>query len=78
MDTAERYAITMPGPPGAHRPPEIVVVHATGDRTSDGVPIYADDTGTFRVEIQASVARPLDAATKGLGEHTCLQATPLP
>ncbi|GAA2974326.1 MULTISPECIES: DUF6296 family protein [unclassified Kitasatospora] len=76
MDTSERYAITMPGPPGAQRPPEIVVVHATGDRTSDGIPIYADDTGTFRVEIQAGTARPLDAAT-GPGRHTCLHATPL-
>ncbi|MFD9692519.1 DUF6296 family protein [Kitasatospora sp. NPDC059146] len=77
MDIAERYAVTLPGPPGAHRPPEVVVVHATGELSAAGAPIYADDTGTFRVEVQAGVAKPL-AAAPGPSRHTCLHATALP
>ncbi|ARF83310.1 hypothetical protein HS99_0018465 [Kitasatospora aureofaciens] len=77
MNMPARYAITLPGTPGGHAPPEVVVVHATGERTADGAPVYADEAGTFRVEIRAGAARPLDAAP-GAGRHTCLHATALP
>ncbi|MFF3006765.1 DUF6296 family protein [Kitasatospora sp. NPDC057940] len=76
MNITERYAVTLPGPPGAHRPPEVVVVHATGELTADGIPIYADDAGTFQVEIQGEVAKLLGAVS-GPGHHTCLYATRL-
>ncbi|MFJ9448235.1 DUF6296 family protein [Kitasatospora sp. NPDC101235] len=77
MDTPVRYAVTLPGAPGGHAPPEVVVVHATGEWTAGGAPVYADEAGTLRVEIRADVARPLDAVP-GAGRHTCLHATPLP
>ncbi|MFD0278948.1 DUF6296 family protein [Kitasatospora sp. NPDC127111] len=77
MDTPRRYAVTLPGAPGGHAPPEVVVVHATGETSADGVPVYADAEGTFRVEISGEVARPL-AVASGPGRHTCLHAVPLP
>ncbi|MFE5586107.1 DUF6296 family protein [Kitasatospora sp. NPDC056531] len=77
MDTPQRYAVTLPGTPGGHAPPEVVIVHATGERSADGAPVYADAAGTFRVEIRAGVALPLDAAPEA-GRHTCLHATALP
>ncbi|MGW4895690.1 DUF6296 family protein [Kitasatospora sp. NPDC004240] len=72
-----RYAVTLPGTPGAHAPPEVVIVHATGETTADGQPVFEDADGTFRVEITQGVARPL-AAPPGPGRHTCLHAVPLP
>ncbi|MGW2250227.1 DUF6296 family protein [Kitasatospora sp. NPDC001660] len=77
MGLPQRYAVTLPGTPGGHAPPEVVVVHATGETTADGVPVYADADSVFLVEIQDDVARPLDAVS-GPGRHTCLHATPLP
>lgn len=76
MDTPSRYAVTLPGTPGTHGPTEVVIVHATGEHTADGAPVYADTAGTFRVEITAGIARPL-AEPAGSGRHTCLVATPL-
>ncbi|MQS15943.1 hypothetical protein F7Q99_27730 [Streptomyces kaniharaensis] len=43
MDTPRRYAITLPRPPGAHPPPEIVIVYAAGETTTDGTPVYTDE-----------------------------------
>jgi hypothetical protein len=77
MDPLPRYAITLPGPPGTHRPPEVVVVHPTGETTADGSTVYADASGTFRVEITGEAARPL-CPPPGAGRRTCLHATPLP
>ncbi|GAA2263113.1 MULTISPECIES: DUF6296 family protein [Kitasatospora] len=77
MDRPQRYAVTLPGPPGRHGPPEIVVVHLTGAYTAAGEPVYADDTGAFRVAIEGEVARPL-TALPGPGRHACLHAVPLP
>ncbi|MFD8708180.1 DUF6296 family protein [Kitasatospora sp. NPDC059648] len=39
--------------------------------------MFADATGTFRVESADDIARPL-AASAGPGQHTCLHAQPLP
>lgn len=77
MDTPLRYAVTLPGEPGRHCPPEVVVVHATTEVTANGAPMYADAAGTFRVEIVGETARPL-AEPVGQGRHTCLHAVPLP
>ncbi|WP_431676186.1 DUF6296 family protein [Kitasatospora sp. KL5] len=77
MDIPSRYAVTLPGVPGRHGPPEVVVVRATGEVTMQGEPVYADEAGTFRVEITGEVARPL-AEPAGPGRHTCLHAVPLP
>ncbi|WP_354644782.1 DUF6296 family protein, partial [Kitasatospora camelliae] len=44
-----RFAVTLPRTPGRHAPPEVVIVHATGERAADGTPVYADSHGTFRV-----------------------------
>lgn len=76
MDVSSRYAVTLPGVPGRHGPPEVAVVHATGEVTAAG-PVYADAAGTFRVEIIGDVARPL-AEPDGSTQHTCLHAVPLP
>ncbi|MFF2548847.1 DUF6296 family protein [Kitasatospora sp. NPDC058063] len=77
MDTTSRYAITLPGPPGSHGPPEVVLVQPTGEVTAEGRPVYADATGSLRVEIIGDIARPLTAGP-GPGRHTCLHATALP
>ncbi|AUG76868.1 hypothetical protein CFP65_2005 [Kitasatospora sp. MMS16-BH015] len=76
MSNPSRYAVTLPGVPGTHAPPEVVIVHATGEMTANG-PVYADPPGTFRVEIAGETARPL-AEPSGPGQHTCLHAVPLP
>ncbi|MFD4658805.1 DUF6296 family protein [Kitasatospora sp. NPDC058444] len=62
---------------GCQAPPEVIVVHATGETTRDGQPVFADAAGTFRVEIVADIARPL-ATIAGPGCHTILRALPLP
>lgn len=77
MNAPSRYAVTLPGVPGRHGPPEVVIVHATGTVTADGTPVYADEAGTFQVEIIGAMARPL-AEPAGPGQHTCLHAQPLP
>ncbi|PYC76640.1 hypothetical protein C7C46_21930 [Streptomyces tateyamensis] len=77
MESPRRYAVTLPGPPGRHVPPEVVVVHLTGEFTTAGEPVYADEAGAFRVAVAGEAARPL-TALPGPGRHTCLHAVPLP
>ncbi|MFI6449678.1 DUF6296 family protein [Kitasatospora sp. NPDC050543] len=77
MDRSRRYAVTLPGPLAGHGPPEVVIVHPTGELTAAGAPVYADEAGAFRVEIEGEAARPLTALS-GPGRHTCLHAVPLP
>ncbi|MFB8201686.1 DUF6296 family protein [Kitasatospora purpeofusca] len=76
-DPPPRYAVTLPGTPGRHAPPEVVIVHATGGRTADGTPVYADSRGTLRVAIIGTTARLL-SEPHGPIRHTCLHATPMP
>ncbi|MEV8099496.1 DUF6296 family protein [Kitasatospora sp. NPDC085879] len=71
-----RVAVTLPGTPGRHAPPEVVIVHATGERAADGTPVYADSRGTFRVAIVGTTARLLSEPGPP-GRHTCLHASPL-
>ncbi|MFJ8623742.1 DUF6296 family protein [Kitasatospora sp. NPDC093550] len=77
MDRPQRYAVTLPAPPGRHRPPEVVVVHPTGTYTAAGAPVYADEAGAFRVAIEGEAARPL-TALPGPVRHPCLHAVRLP
>ncbi|MEU9048303.1 MULTISPECIES: DUF6296 family protein [unclassified Kitasatospora] len=77
MDTPSRYEITLPGTPGCHAPPRIIVAHATGERTRNGEAVYADAAGTLRVTVTHGVAEPVDIPTSP-GQHTCLHAHPLP
>ncbi|KIQ64654.1 hypothetical protein TR51_10565 [Kitasatospora griseola] len=77
MDRPSRYAVTLPGRPGRHGPPQVVVVRLTGEVTADGLAVYADESGTFRVEIDGEAARPLTGGTES-GECTCLHAVALP
>ncbi|PYC87606.1 hypothetical protein C7C46_03525 [Streptomyces tateyamensis] len=72
-----RYAITLPGPTGAHGPPEVVLVHATGETTEEGLPVYAEEGGRLRVEIRGGVAQPVDVDPEER-RHTSWVATPMP
>ncbi|TYC76378.1 DUF6296 family protein [Streptomyces sp. CB01881] len=77
MAPIERYAVTIPGTPGAHAPPRVVVVHFTHTTGADGRPVYADESGTFRVYVSAGVAEPL-ADPPGGRSMQCLHAVPVP
>ncbi|MFB7909895.1 DUF6296 family protein [Kitasatospora sp. NPDC056076] len=82
MALYRRYGITLPGTTGRHGPPTVLVVHLTGDVTAEGRPVYADESGDFRVQISDDfVAQPLadrDCPTGGGGQEQCLHAEPLP
>ncbi|WP_035844556.1 DUF6296 family protein [Kitasatospora azatica] len=76
MDPVRRYAVSLPGPVGGHRPVTVVVVRWTPGSV-DGNSVYTDDSGEFRVTIDAAgVARLLDADTGH--QHQCLHAVPRP
>ncbi|WP_035796804.1 DUF6296 family protein [Kitasatospora mediocidica] len=78
MTVIERYAITLPGTPGAHAPPRVVTVLLSDRVGVDGRPVYVDETGEFLVQIGADgVAEPL-ADDPGPCVTKCLHAVPLP
>ncbi|MGW7442002.1 DUF6296 family protein [Kitasatospora sp. NPDC054795] len=81
MAPIRRYGITLPGTPGRHGPPTVLVVHLTGDLTAEGLPVYADESGAFRVQIgDDHVAQPLpgaDCPGGGARQWQCLHAEPL-
>jgi hypothetical protein len=80
MLAMSRYAVTVPGPPGGHAPPELIVVHLTAEVGVDGEPVYADSSGRYRFHISGQVARLIPGAAKGAKGrmcHRCLQAQPL-
>ncbi|MFI5533990.1 DUF6296 family protein [Kitasatospora sp. NPDC051853] len=74
MDAPTRYVITLPGLTGSHRPQEAVIVHATGETSEWGRPVFA--AGALRVDIAGGIAHVL-ATGAGPTGHTCLPATPL-
>ncbi|MGE7439729.1 DUF6296 family protein [Kitasatospora sp. NPDC001175] len=82
MTAVRRYGITLPGAPGSHGPPTVIVVYLTSDLTADGRPVYADDSGAFRVQItDEDVAQPLAdtvSSSGGRGQEQCLHAEALP
>jgi hypothetical protein len=76
VDRVQRYAVSLPGPVGGHRPATVVVVHWTPGSV-DGNSVYEDETGAFQVSISADgVASRLDADDGH--QHCCLHAVPLP
>ncbi|MFE0459861.1 DUF6296 family protein [Kitasatospora sp. NPDC058965] len=76
MDAARRYAVSLPGQVGSHRPTTVVIVRWT-PQTAAGRPVYTDETGEFRVTIDADgVAALLDADAGH--QHQCLHSVPLP
>lgn len=75
--TADRYAVTLPGGPGGpHTPPTVLTVHRTELHGPGDLPVYADASGRFRVQIAGDIARPL-LGTQCFG-HKLLHAVPLP
>ncbi|MEV4557973.1 DUF6296 family protein [Kitasatospora sp. NPDC049285] len=77
MTPVERYAVTIPGAPGGHAPPRVVVVHHLRTTGPDGRPVYADESGTLVVYVSGGVAEPVGAPS-GMTAHPCLQAHPVP
>ncbi|MCX4744531.1 DUF6296 family protein [Kitasatospora sp. NBC_01287] len=75
MEPVQRYAISMPGPVGGHRPATVVVVHWT-PKTVGGSAVYTDDAGDFKVSIDAGGVASLLNADEG-HQHQCLHAVPL-
>ncbi|WP_329571464.1 DUF6296 family protein [Kitasatospora sp. NBC_01266] len=75
MEPVQRYAISLPGRVGGHRPATVVVVHWT-PRSVGGNAIYTNASGDFRVTIGDGVASLLDADEGH--QHQCLHAVPLP
>ncbi|MEU9040675.1 MULTISPECIES: DUF6296 family protein [unclassified Kitasatospora] len=71
------YAVTLPGPIGAHAPPAVVVVHETHAVGPDGGLVWESADGGLRVEITGEVATVL-AAPGVDSRHPCLPAVPLP
>ncbi|MFJ7280169.1 DUF6296 family protein [Kitasatospora sp. NPDC098663] len=82
MAAIRRYGITLPGAPGHHGPPTVRVVTLTGELSAEGLPVYADDSGGFRVQIgDDHIAQPLGGADCPAGagnQQQCLHAEPLP
>ncbi|MGW2367552.1 DUF6296 family protein [Streptomyces sp. NPDC001667] len=72
-----RYALTLPGPPGGHAPPTVVVVSLTETHGPNGGRVWADPTGEWRVQIISEAATVL-AAPAGYAGHRCLHAVPMP
>ncbi|MER7757042.1 DUF6296 family protein [Kitasatospora sp. NPDC097643] len=72
-----RYAVTLPGPIGAHRPPQVVVVRVTEVVGPGGSLVWENAEGDLQVEITGEVATVLAAPASG-PQHPCLYAVPLP
>lgn len=82
MSTIERYAVTLPPPPGEQSAPRVVAVERTRAAGPHGDPVYVDASGDLRVEIaEGGVARLLEGPA-GPGswreQAQSLQAVPLP
>ncbi|MFF2078747.1 DUF6296 family protein [Kitasatospora sp. NPDC058162] len=74
-----RYAVTLPGPVGAHGPPTVVVVHETQAVGPDGGCIWESADGDLQVEIRGEVAAVLGAPPDGAPrQDSCLHAVLLP
>ncbi len=78
MNPVRRYAIALPGPPGAHAAARTVIVHLTDQLGPAREPVYEDATGTFRVQISGTTAELLAAPAEYATIHPCLEAAPMP
>ncbi|WP_441247557.1 DUF6296 family protein [Kitasatospora sp. McL0602] len=77
MAVNRRYAVTLPGPVGAHGPPTVVVMHLTDEAAPGGGHIWTDSGGEWRVRIEGEVATVITAPA-GYDDHQPLHAVPLP
>ncbi|MFJ7278226.1 DUF6296 family protein [Kitasatospora sp. NPDC098663] len=78
MDPVRRYAIALPGAPGAHAAAHTVIVHLTDQLGPAREPVYEDATGLFRVQIRGTTAEVLAAPAEYGTIHPCLEAVPMP
>ncbi|WP_035839399.1 DUF6296 family protein [Kitasatospora azatica] len=76
MNPVKRYAVSLPGPIGAHAPARVVVVHRTA-RTASGAPVYINQDGDFKVTIDELGAAQLLDGDDG-AQCQCLHAVALP
>ncbi|MGW2254803.1 DUF6296 family protein [Kitasatospora sp. NPDC001660] len=65
VDVPERYAVTLPGNPGGHAPPEVVIVHAVVSAAQSRVPRWA------RLRFLGGCAR---CAKKGWGARAVVRS----
>jgi len=73
-----RFALTLPGEPGAHADQDVVVVEDTGLTGPGGYPVYADATGIVRAEISDRGEVRMLASGGHQTPQTPMVAEPLP
>ncbi|MFF7456603.1 DUF6296 family protein [Kitasatospora sp. NPDC008115] len=76
MPVHQRYAVTLPGRPGAHERPTVLPVHLSDGIAPGGG--QADGTGQWRLRIEGEVATVLSAPADYDGRLPCLEAVPMP
>ncbi|MGF1428273.1 DUF6296 family protein [Kitasatospora sp. LaBMicrA B282] len=76
MDPVQRYALSLPAPPGSDMPPQPVVVHWTPERAA-GLPVYQDTEGSTRAVIGPDHVARLLGADGTVRDHR-LHAVQLP
>lgn len=69
MPVHRRYAVTLPGPVGAHARPTVLLVHLSDDVPPGGGYIWTDASGRWRVRIDGEVATVLSALPEWTGDH---------
>ncbi|RKE05174.1 DUF6296 family protein [Streptomyces sp. TLI_171] len=77
VQQAERYIVTLPGVPGAHREAETVTVSRLGRLGPNGLDLYTDAGNSLTVEITHETARPVPG-TGADDLPPVLHAHPLP
>ncbi|MBV6702967.1 DUF6296 family protein [Kitasatospora aureofaciens] len=78
MSVHRRYAVTLPGPVGAHARPTVLLVHLSEDVAPGGGHVWTDASGQWRMRIDGEVATVLSAPAAYDGRHPCLDAVPMP
>ncbi|MGW3078290.1 DUF6296 family protein [Kitasatospora sp. NPDC001132] len=78
MPVHQRYAVTLPGPVGAHGRPLVLLVHLSNDVAPGGGHVWTDAAGQWRLRIEDEVATVLSAPAEYVGHHPCLHAVPMP
>ncbi|MCG6494385.1 DUF6296 family protein [Kitasatospora sp. A2-31] len=78
MPVHRRYAVTLPGPVGAHARPTVLLVHLSDDIAPGGGHVWTDTTAQWRLHIEGEAATVLSAPAEYTGGHPCLHAVPMP
>ncbi|MFF7454683.1 DUF6296 family protein [Kitasatospora sp. NPDC008115] len=78
MSVHQRYAVTLPGPVGAHERLTVLLVHLSDGIAPGGGHVWTDATGQWRLRIEGEVATVLSAPADYDGRHPCLEAVPMP